>query len=394
MTLPPAEPITLPDPRVRMTLEDLRAVQSIAARHITFSLTLACPLTCAHCIVDAAPNKGATTMPVETARRYAEQMPALAAQGIRSLSFTGGEPLLARQQLRLLSDAAHAAGMTSGVVTAAHWATSVPAARKVVDEFPGIACWDISVDAYHEKFIGLERIRNAQEAAVAAGRRVTLRFTHDVPLTEADQRLLAFISQMPDVQIASQKVRKVGRGRELEIAESDRYNPWTKPCMTQGLVVRYDGSLSPCCMNLVEERRHPFQLGDARERPLTDIHRDYMAQPLLQLIRAIGFTELLRWLEEAKLDGLLPDRLPDDACDVCALVVTDERMASVLARRAAEPANQLRIAVLASRLLGEHTMLHTVIRRFSAQAESLPGYAEAHALALSTGLEEEKQHAQ
>jgi hypothetical protein len=101
-----AQIVDLPDPTVAMSLDDLAAVQRVAGSHLTFGMTLACPLRCAHCIVDAAPEHHSTTMPLQVAERYAAQMPELAADGVRSVSFTGGEPTVAKQQLLIDTGAA------------------------------------------------------------------------------------------------------------------------------------------------------------------------------------------------------------------------------------------------------------------------------------------------
>lgn len=377
---------------MHLTLEALARIQSSARTHLTFSLTLACPLRCAHCIVDAAPEKKSTTMPVETAEAYAAQMPALWEGGIRALSFTGGEPLLAREQLRVLSNAGHAVGMHAGVVTAAHWANTEETAHKIVAAYPGIMTWDLSVDAYHEEFVKLENVRNAYVAAKALGRRAIIRMTHHESLTADERRILRYFEEScPDAEFCYQKIRRVGRGNDLGIPLSDNYNPWTKPCLTQGMVVRYDGTISPCCMNLVEERRHPFQLGDARSRPLRVIHEEYMSLSLLQMLRVIGFVEVMRWLDEANLLDELPDPLPDDVCDLCHLLCSNERLSSYLAERAAKPENRLRIAVLASRVLGESGMLERVLRENADRKDELEGYDLAESLARQAMPEASKE---
>src|SRR5690348_13677215 len=96
-----------------LTGAELTAFQRQATRHIAFSLTEACPLRCAHCIVSTVPTAKASsvTLSLEQARDYAEQLPALHKKGVSRVSFTGGEPLLAFEQLRLLSEAAVNAGM-------------------------------------------------------------------------------------------------------------------------------------------------------------------------------------------------------------------------------------------------------------------------------------------
>ena len=379
------EMIQLPDPKVALTLGELKAIQAIAAGHLTFSLTLACPLKCAHCIVNAAPDLGKTTMPFEVAQGYARQMAELAEYGIRSVSFTGGEPFLARRQLEVLAEAADRAGIVSGVVTAAHWAKSHESARKVVEQFASIRCWDISVDVFHEEYIGLDCVKNAYDALIAQGRRVTIRFTYSDPPTEDELRILGFISTLSEASFSCQRVRAVGRGSFLDVKTEHHYNPWVKPCLTQGMVIRYDGSISPCCLNLVEERRHPFQFGDARARPLKVIHQDYMSMPLLQIIRSIGFSELMRWLREAGLDARLPKELPDEVCELCSLMMRDKVVADFLKQKTSEPEVQLRIAVISSQVLGENQMLSAVLERFAGSPELTSEFAAAGAL-LPAGL--------
>lgn len=360
---------TVPDARAQLTLNQLQRCQNLAARYITFSLTLACPLRCSHCIVGAGPELGATTMPLVVAEAYAAQMQGLADYGVLGVSFTGGEPLLAHRQLEVIARAAAAAGLQVSVVTAAPWGKSMTRARKTVKRFSMVECWDISFDVYHQEWLGFEAVRNACEAVRAAGRRVNLRFTYHDPPSEAEMDILEQIEGLPDVECVAQRVRPVGRGGALNLEDDPTYNPWIKPCLTQGIVVRYDGSMSPCCLNLVEARHHPFQFGDARAEPLIEIHRRYTRHPLLQLIRSIGFGQLRDWLVEAGLDKRLPERLPAEVCELCALLSRDTQIATFLALKAAEPANQLRIALLASGVLGENMMLDHVLQTFAGEPE-------------------------
>jgi pyruvate-formate lyase-activating enzyme len=332
--------------------------------------------------VDAGPELRTTTMPAEIAYHYAEQMPELFRHGIRIVSFTGGEPLLAREQLKVLSSAAAEAGMTTGVVTACHWATSVDSARRIIESLPGIDVWDMSIDSYHEEFLNFDRVRTAYEVVKSVGKRGILRFTYHDPLSSSDKRILKFIDGFAEAtDVCSQRIRSVGRASDLPIIQANGHPTLAKPCWTKGLVVRYDGTMAPCCISLVEDRQHPFQFGDARRRPLAEIHADYMSHPLLQMIRVIGFGEVLRWLKEAGVDEDLLGPMPEDVCDLCPKIMSNGTLGEYLASRAAEPHNRLRIAILASRLLGEHTMLQRTVRELSSQAERIEGFELAAEMA-------------
>lgn len=377
-------PAAVAEPRggVLLTERQLASLQSAAAIHLTFNLTLACPLKCAHCIVEAGPGLRHTTMPVDVARHYASQMPDLYEHGIRLVSFTGGEPLLAREQLEILSTAASAAGMTCGVVTAAHWAVSEQVATRVLDGLPGIQIWDISIDAYHEPYVGIERVRTAYHAAKAHGREAVLRFAHHEPMTERDRELKAFmLSFAEESEISAQKIRSVGRASDLPILNATDDSTFAKPCLTKGLVIRYDGSMAPCCISLVEERRHPFQFGDARSRPLTEIHADYMAHPLLQMLRVLGFGPVMQWLEESGVSRESLGPMPEDVCDFCPKIVTNPQWAEYLAQRAASPENRLKVGILAHNFLNEPGMLQRAVQEFRGQADQIEGFELAARLA-------------
>ncbi|NVO06334.1 MAG: radical SAM protein [Rhodoferax sp.] len=228
-----------PEPTARATITDadLVTIQNTAGMHLTFSMTLACPLRCAHCIVKAGPKVKGTTLPLEMAARYASQMEDLFDYGIRMVSFTGGEPLLMRRQLKVLSDAAASAGMACGVVTASHWAHSDAAARDVVARYPGIHTWDLSLDAWHKDYLPYDYVRRAYGAAKAAGRRAVLRFTYNEPMSAADREAFDFIHSFADAaDVYSQRLRSVGRGDFVPIGRSSDQTTLAKPCVTKGLV--------------------------------------------------------------------------------------------------------------------------------------------------------------
>jgi hypothetical protein len=226
-----------------------------------------------------------------------------------------------------------------------------------------IRCWDISIDEYHEEFVSLQQIRWAYEAAIEHELRVTMRFSYNEPPTEAELRILEFITTLKEAGFSCQRVRSVGRGTELDFPESQQYNPWLKPCLTQGMVIRYDGSISPCCLNLVEQREHPFQFGEAIARPLREIHRDYLGMPLLHFIRAVGFSDVMQWIIDADLRDRLPSTLPDEACAICAIIMRDQTIANMLVDKCNEPEMRLKIAVMAMKVLGEDHMLKSLFDR-------------------------------
>lgn len=362
-----------PNPKVSLTLEELAACQHLASTHITFSLTLACPLQCAHCIVGAGPDKTKTTMPLEIAEHYATQMSALAERGIEGICFTGGEPFVARRQLTVMAEAAAANGIDVSVVTAAHWAKSAERSKQLVALFPMISCWDVSYDAHHTPWVDITMIAHAVGAIRGEGHTANIRVTYSDPLTEADFAVMQQLREINEEDCVAQAMRPVGRGADIHVSTGHGWNPWVKPCLTQGMVVRYDGTVSPCCLNLVESRGHPFDFGDPRRINLAEVHRNFATDPLLQLIRVLGFGPIQEWAAEEGLDHLLPDPVPEEVCELCTAVMHQPELAQMATRRANADDAQIKIAVLAAKLLGETEMLTSQkTKNLTSELEPMP----------------------
>ncbi len=366
----------------RISLDELNRLTALGNKLVTFSLTLECPNKCRHCLVNAGSEKKNAVISISEAERYAEQMPSLFKIGIRAISFTGGEPLLASKQLQVISKGASDAGIKCGVVTSAYWATSEEKAETIVKSLPGINVWDISVDSFHEEFVSLDKVHLAYRVLKRLEKGVCLRFTIQDPLPEEDQKILGFFRDKADQSdLYLQYLRQVGRGKNIEVRENPEFKKFlfTKPCLTKGPVIRYDGSVGCCCQNLVEERQHPFQFGDARTRPLVDIVEDFKCHPLLQMMRVIGFSELMQWLEEEGLEGEVKHPLPTDVCDLCFEIFTNTKLSNYLARRAAQMKNKLRIAVLTNQVLGDNTMLNRTLIEMEKQGAEDKDFADATA---------------
>lgn len=334
----------------------MTALQALAARHVAFSLTEACPLHCSHCIVSTvSPSNKTRTMSLEDAERYASEMPRLRERGVEVISFTGGEPLLAPHLLHLLSDAASRAGMSCTVVTACHWATSRATAERTIAEYPQISHWHLSTDLFHEEFIPRQHVLTAAAAAQALGRAVQIRMAASMPPTTAHEELyLSLRSSLPSgVPVVVQPVTSNGRGSRIasEHAVSDA-PAW--PCMPNGMVVRFDGTISPCCAGLVDQRDgHPFQYARAREVGVAAAHDSWCTDPLLQLIRAVGFRPLLRWVEETFPGHPFLTQIPRHPCECCLRLWKDDRIVQELRRRAERPENRAKIALLVESIFGE-----------------------------------------
>jgi pyruvate-formate lyase-activating enzyme len=344
--------------RIGLTLSgsELKQLQQLSARHVGFSLTEACPLRCRHCLISpVSGSRNNLYLPLELAKSYALQMPELRLRGIRFISFTGGEPLLAVEQLAALSEAAAKNDITCTVVTACHWARDADSALQCIRRLPWIDTWVLSTDIYHIEYVPAENAILAARAALQENRHVQVRMTVPTPLPAKHQHLEIYLRErLPSqVPISVQPVINLGLDPNAAGGDATATVPgW--PCIPSGMVIRADGTVSPCCAALISVReQHPFQYPRADQSGIAAAHYTWCTDPLLQLMRAVGFAPLLYWLKELFPDHRLLYECPRHPCQCCIELWGDPGVSSELRARAELPRNRTKIAELTQYLFPE-----------------------------------------
>lgn len=164
-------------PLTEQDLDDIEAhvarIQSHFGQTLAVSLTNRCPLRCAHCCVAAGRDVDLTNSLVD---RLCRELGAVCGT-VRTISLTGGEPLLMPEVVSAIARASRTHGLSTGVVTSACWAGSRAQAEAVVQTQPDVDSYDISTDIYHLEFVPWDNIRNAFEVARELGKRVIIRLT-------------------------------------------------------------------------------------------------------------------------------------------------------------------------------------------------------------------------
>jgi pyruvate-formate lyase-activating enzyme len=314
---------------VLMSDRDLLALQREGERHIGLSLTAACPMTCSHCAAATVPAREhvKVAMRPELIALFCAEMPALAERGIRRISLTGGEPILAIEAVATLARAARAAGIATTIVTGVYWGTTLASRRRTIAALPDVECWNLSWDRFHSLHVKLAHIVATARDILATGARVTLRVAIADELDDSATQLAAVL---PEVEIAVQPVRPVGRAAAgLAPATGDEEAPlW--PCLSTGPLVMPDGSARPCCSSMMEEQDHPFAVKTARDG-LVALHQAWLDDPLLLMIRAIGFRPVLQLLQDLEPDHPLLHGTAPHPCDVCATLFRDPAVARRIA---------------------------------------------------------------
>ncbi|MCE7974157.1 MAG: radical SAM protein [Leptolyngbya sp. PLA1] len=326
------------------TAANFHEAQSLSSRRLGFSVTSACPLRCGHCSVSASPDLSHTTWRAAFAERVAAQMEELGRAGVRFVDFTGGEPTLAREFVPRVAAAAKAAGMVTGMVTAAHWAASDGGARRTIEQFGAVDRWDISTDVYHLPFVSLDQVRRAFERLGEAGKQPLLRIAHHEPMGLEDARLIDRAHRFAGRRMAFQPIGPVGRGKLVAVSVgADSRSYAREPCPTTGLLIRADGAGAACCAPLSHEARtHPLWYGDAFREPLVRMLGRWRTDWLLQTVRLWGFELVVDW---AHRDGVDVDRLlRRRACDLCVGLVTDPGVAASARARSNRLEHKVRVA--------------------------------------------------
>lgn len=321
--------------------EHLLALQRLAPQSLIVSVTRRCPARCAHCIVSSGPDVGGDVLSPDTALLWAGELPKLAAQGLRHITFTGGEPVLGLPAIRILSEVAASSGIATAVVTSAAWATSAEAAASVVRKLSSVSHWDLGYDEYHARHIPFERLRQAVEALRKQGAAFSVRVCTGDPPLPPEARLLEAIRGLvgPSVLMIRQSVRRIGRAQELEGNDVSSFFP-SEPCLSTGPYVREDGSVGPCCSGLAYEARgrHSFTFGNAIDEGLAECRQRWLQDPLLRLLRLVGFATPLRWLLEEGLAEAFSAEIPRTACELCVSLWDPEgKVARFLEERASRP---------------------------------------------------------
>ena len=341
-----------------MTGQEFARFQAATMAHLSFSLTLACPLRCAHCMVATVSPRDAdsASLPVTVARRFAAEMPAVAAMGISRISFTGGEPFVAREQLSILSDAAARAGIGCTVVTACHWAKTPSIAARTIAAFPALDRWHVSTDVFHSDQLDPVFVVNAARALCDAGREVQIRMAVPADPGGDEAALLDWLRQRLPAGVGF-AVQPVMGGPDPGCADpacpdpacTDGAAPPSTPCLTTGPLIRHDGQLSPCCSGLAERLSiSPFDRADPARTGLVEAIGIWRGDRLLTLIRALGFGYPALWAAEA--GAPTPAAAPRHPCDYCTALWAAPATRAAVLDRIASPEVAARIDALARTL--------------------------------------------
>lgn len=220
-------------------------------QRIAINVTLKCNLTCAHCNVDAGPQR-TERLPFAAMRDLLERGVPI---GKRHVTFSGGEVFMRYGELVELVRLAAELGYAVDVETNAYWARDEAAARRKLDPLveAGLAGLALSADAYHLEFFPIERSVVAARVARAMGLLVELNYCPS-PDPAADARVLAVLEASGEPFI-SNELLDIGRARDLVMLTPRHALDELPTCDALTMTVHATGDMFACCELEGDNRR-------------------------------------------------------------------------------------------------------------------------------------------
>lgn len=297
-------------------------------QQMAIMVTRRCTMTCAHCSVASGPGVG--TDPTEA--QLTEWLRQTATAGVRSVRFTGGEPMLRPAVLRRLLIECRKLGMTSAVTTNGAWATSERQARRHLKALrkAGLGSLTVSYDTYHAEFQGPGPALVI--ATVAA--EIALPLNVSVVRAADDQTFTTLATRLP--QAATTRLRLydlqlVGRARTLAVpASSETADGFCTGCSFPAIAE--DGRLMACNGPAYFERpESPLVVGSVGTTHVAELFERYRADPILNVIRTRGPAGLRDELLRTPGFSDFPFRARyAGICDLCHHITRDARAVAAL----------------------------------------------------------------
>lgn len=309
-------------------------------------LTYTCPISCAHCLVDAGPRRK-EKMALGSVCGWIDDAAAYRGGAIKSIELTGGEPFYDLQNLALVSDHAQQAGLSVSVETNAGWAGTLEQAILTLTRLPAIGFISLSTGVHHQQFIPIGHINNAIIAAELLGRRYHVTIVTDC---EQDDRFIAIRKHLEKI-IAPSRIRSVvtypaGRAKKPESGIGIRASmePSGKPCINPFKpVILPDGRVMACSGPVHRYRKScPLCLGNLRKEPLATVLDRTAKSRLMHLIWTWGPHRMASLLASYDHEERLPgEYVSGSPCDICNKLLSDRYLASRLKALLDDPATIL-----------------------------------------------------
>lgn len=292
-------------------------------------LTARCNATCGHCSKSYGPHRTEQLGLDEVLRIMNEAAEVVDSEPL-AFDFTGGEPFLDFELLVNVVSHGSQLGAEVTCVTNAFWARSDELAKRKIERLKecGLSWLCVSVSRFHQQFIGLQRVRRALEAAMAAGIQTELKGAISKSDLEDGGALSEWRSVLKATRISIFPVLPYLRNGET-LPEHEYYRELGLPfqrCPGDMVCVAFDGLARSCCT--VGHEDAFLLIGNARRESLRQIHGTLMTAAKQRILRELGPVEFARGAIRAGLGDKLR-REYAGPCDLCLHIQSDPQLRQV-----------------------------------------------------------------
>lgn len=348
----------------------------IRHRNLTLMLTYRCNAQCKECGTFSSPHDK-NDITLETginSINWAHEC------GLTQVVFTGGEPSLRWDDLVTCVRHAKSLGMSTRIVSNAQWAKTPELAAAGIKELrdAGLDEINYSTGDEHVRFIPLEHVLNAVQAAVNAKMHIALMFELRAKSRVNEDELRADIAKLAPKEEMDKYFTFIRspwmplRPDNIEEYPEGLYANKTNVAHRKGCesalsnyVVQGNGKIAACCglgMRTVAE----LQVGDAREdvqdgkNPLARAVEEAESDLFLYAIHKIGPEKIVAWAAQ-KDPSIEWENMYAHRCQACMRIYRDPKVKQVIIDHIQE-------------LMAEMVYGGMVLRRFEAlAAEALSG---------------------
>lgn len=346
---------------------------------LSLELTERCNIRCPHCIVECEPGTGRDM----ALRLVTKAVEAAAGHRIPLLSVSGGEPMLAREQLDLLLSEAKRAHLPVRLVTNASWAVTVRKTRQLLENLvtKGLTRLSVSADPYHQTAVPMENVRRI----AFISKEMPLRVELNIVLSR-DNATLSILEEIADweIPLAITPLARQGRARSLNGNLFFSPEPFFGCPVVYSPGIDVEGSINICCNMSGSYWRSkrpnwPFRLGNLEDNALDAIRTH--DNPFTK--RIVKWGPLL-------LAGLASSRIGyarikfASPCEACLLMATDKKFLEAARMLSDEELND---AVKWDRYLDDNAQIGNFQIAFDAKIISFP--LSSH---LNESLDSERGH--
>jgi len=298
--------------------------KNFTTQELVIHLTLKCPLNCSHCCVEADINQSESLDKTKVLNSI------LACQDIPSInkvSFTGGDPFVAKEILLAGIKQASQLGLNTAVVTSAFWAKTKNRAVKTLQPFidAGLSEIMLSYDDAHAAYLDEHYIVNAFQAAVNNGVEVKINVVREpddlIDKNHMEQLLNPRGRYNSLLKISETAVNSTGRAKQDESESTRRQRAqadqvYRGPCTSvlRHISAQSNGQWVPCCG--VIKPPAALEMGNLGSHQLGEVLSQAHEDPVLQWLAYEGPVEIMKQIT-AGTEQPMEDEDFDGICHAC-----------------------------------------------------------------------------